>query len=219
MVSGNRNDPLDLGYNSKNGLPYKATPTQHRVTVVFDRQDSLDLGLDSNGITNSDLLAVTSSTTSATVTPGNASYFLSNGKYGYYMDFVSPRTSSFTSKGIVPPTVLAGVLFYSFFTPMTADPCLGGTGYSYTRRTCNVMSPEYTNSTAVLGCTSGQVIEWWGVASNLASKSVIAVIQAGNVSVTDPNGSVVQQLTTQTFGAKVSGKYAQPRTWRSVPVQ
>jgi len=218
LVSGNRYDPLDLGYANKNAAPLKTQPSQHKITVVFDRQDSGDaaVAVDTNGIADTQLQAVDATTSLATVTPGNPAYFLASGKYGWSMTFPARGTASFVSKGIVPPMVLMGVVFYSYFTPMTVDPCSGGTGYSYTRRVCDVMRPQYANTVAVQGCTSGEVASWWGVASNLASKSVIAVIQAGNVSVTDPIKGVTQQLTTKTFTGRYSNQFTQPRTWRSV---
>ncbi len=78
MISGDRNNPLDNNYGSTN-----LAPVNHRLTVVFDRQDSRVWGLDTatgpdNGITTESLpggtgqLAnFTANAVTATTTPTN----------------------------------------------------------------------------------------------------------------------------------------------------
>lgn len=230
MVSGDRNNPLDLGYSNKNPAPYSSAPSRHRLTVVFDRQDSYLEGLDTpgstvGGITDTKLqdMSGQSSTTANVINPASSSFYLTNGKYGYYINM--PTGSTYASKGIVPPTVLSGVAFWSYLTPQAVDPCIGGTGYTYTNRLCDVMRPVFpgngvdaSTTTSYQGCQSGQVATWYGVASNIAAKSIVAVIQAGNVAgAIDPNtGLPISTLTTKTFSGKFSSSFAQPRTWRTV---
>lgn len=235
MVSGNRYDPLDLGYNKKNPAPYNTAPTQHRLTVVFDRQDSYLEGLDTPGSTTGGItdaiLADMSNQTSETADIINTNlinkFYLTSGKYGYYINLPSATSGTMVPKGITPPIVLSGVAFWSYLVPQTVDPCTGGTGYTYTNRLCDVMRPVFpgnsvdattTGNYNYQGCQSGRVATWWGVASNIAAKSIIAVIQAGNIEGTiDPNtGLPTSTLTTKTFSGKFSTQYAQPRTWRTV---
>lgn len=232
MVSGNRNDPLDQGYAVATTAfptppsPYDVEPTQHRVTVVFDRQDSLKEGLDAAGIVDAKLTNMSSQNTvgADVINSSNAAFYLKDSstpgaaKYGWYINFPAKGTTSFVSKGIVPPSVLSGVLFYSYFTPESIDVCTGGTGKSYTRRTCDIMRPVNASTTAVDGCTSGQLAIWFGVASNIAAKSIVAVIQAGSeVGAVDADGNVTAgPLKTKSFSGKTSNQALQPRTWRTV---
>ena len=74
MVSGDRNNPMDMSYTSDAG---NTKPTQHRLTVVFDRQDSKKLGLDdAGGIKDSDLVDMSGQTNpnAAVIQPGSTDF-------------------------------------------------------------------------------------------------------------------------------------------------
>ncbi len=216
MVTGDRNNPLD-------DITYTAwsKPTQHRLNVLFDRQDVnttiTDTGLQDAG------------GTSFSIDPSSTSYYLANSA-GYFINFpsLSSNGGTFIPKGIVSPLVLDGALFYSYFNPTTSS-CAGGTGTTETFRVCNVMKPvvnaasswgsaDASSVTAVNGCQSGRIISWTGVASMLALRSILAGVQAGmtggsgiNVNASQPQNLLLQDLTRQ--GSSV---YAKVRVWRTI---
>ncbi len=223
FVSGDRNNPLDLWYDSSN-----PAPTGHRLNVVFDRQDSYLLGSDSTGVTTSQMTDMSSQTSSsaAVIDPTSNSYYLKS-KYGYYINFPSPTSSggaTYISKGVNEPIVLSGVLFYSYFKPTSGNTCNPGAGLTRTWRVCDVMNPVVNGSaadTSVKSCTPGFVMEWAGVASNFAAKGTTAVNQAGGV--LDVGGGGVGGSGVGTGKVAIgtaTGNYAatfpRPRVWRSV---
>ena len=237
MVSGDRNDPIDLGTN---------TPANTRLTVVFDRQDSRSWGLDTTsgpdtGIcTDSQLLAAgkwgssglissTLASGDAAITYGSSTYYLgpvtaSDTKFGYYATFPDKQADATVSslyhysKGINPPIVVSGSLFYSYFTPTTADTCTGGSGYTYSNEICNVMIPIVSDSRTYLSCTSGKVDTWINVASDYSILGAPGVQQAGTRATTD-SADITKQITymdTSTYLGQSQSRYPKARVWRTV---
>jgi len=235
MVSGDRNNPLDQSYNTTTDI----RPTRHRLTVVFDRQDSRAWTLDTasgpdTGIRDTQLAdftpssAVTATPTNACsdsffkfITPNCSDYYLapSSGspKFGYYVNFPSITTLNFVPKGINSPLVVANHLFYNIFTPTKADPCKGGTGESESWVITDVLNPIVNDARAGFTFKSGLIGSWNGVASDFIARGTTAVLQAGVVSVNNPapGESLTTPLirTTQVLGPHRSPK---PRVWRTV---
>ncbi len=224
FVSGDRNNPLDLSYAAGKA------PTGHRINVVFDRQDSFLLGLDTSGMTTNQMadMSTQTSTSAPVIDPSSPSYYLLN-KYGYYINFPGPfamNGSTFIPKGINEPTVLAGVLFYTYFKPTSGDPCNPGAGLSRSWRVCDVINPTVSSGAAPVGtptgvCTAGFVMEWAGVASNFGAKSTVAVNQAGGVLAAggggdSGTGAGTGKVAIGTATGSLSEAYPKPRVWRSV---
>jgi Tfp pilus tip-associated adhesin PilY1 len=224
FVSGDRNNPLDLNYTAS------TIPTGHRLNVVFDRQDSYLLGVDVTGIQTGQMENMTSqtSTSASIIDPGSNSYYLRS-KYGYYINFPGPfvlNGSTFIPKGVNEPTVLAGVLFYTYFKPTSGDPCNPGAGLSRSWRVCDVINPVVSDNAAPVGtptgaCTAGFVMEWAGVASNFGAKSTVAVTQAGGVLKSGAGGASgtgegTGKVAIGTATGSLSEAYPKPRVWRSV---
>ncbi len=224
FVSGDRNNPLDLSYAAGKA------PSGHRINVVFDRQDSSLLGLDVNGIQTNQMQDMSSQTSASSglIDPSNNSYYLKS-KYGYYINFPGPfvlNGSTFIPKGINEPTVLAGVLFYTYFKPTSGDPCNPGAGLSRSWRVCDVINPVISTGAAPVGtptgaCTAGFVMEWAGVASNFGAKSTVAVTQAGGVLKSGSGGDTglgegTGKVAIGTATGSLSEAYPKPRVWRSV---
>jgi hypothetical protein len=236
MVSGNRNDPLDFGTN---------LPANTRLTVVFDRQDSRAWGFDSasgpdTGInSNSQLLnagewgaeggiSSTYAYGAAVISPGSSSYYLapasaSSTQFGYYVTFpdrVQDTTSTSIyhySKGINPPLVASGSLFYSYFTPTTADVCTGGSGFTYTNKICDVYNPVVSDTRTGVVCRSGEVYRWINVASDLSMMGSNSVQQAGTLATTDSaTGKTVTTMATSTFQGQTQARLPKARVWRVV---
>ncbi len=228
FVTGDRNNPLDsmtyLGWQK---------PAQHRLNVLFDRQDNLNNILTSGSPLSAGNLMDASTGTAASFSSTSSTYFLkpAQGYYGYYINFPSLTSNggTFVPKGIVSPLLLDGALFYSVFSPTTTS-CAGGAGLTDTYRICNVMQPTVnvaaswsaTNANSVTtpinNCSSGKVLEWTGVASILALRSVLAGVQAGmtggsgvNINASQPQNLVLQDLTVQGTGA-----FSKIRVWRVV---
>ena len=223
MISGDRNNPLDYNYSSSN-----PAPTDHRLTVVFDRQDSRDWNFDTaagpdTGIIDSQLL---STLTAAAVNPQDLSYYLdpttaagtpipANTKFGYFIGLPIP-SGGFIPKGINTPSVVAGSLFYSYFTPTSADACTGGSGTTYTNLLCSVLNPLLVDATTN-ACQSGQATSWVGVASNLTTYGTTGVIQAGAVAVANPApGASQTTLSLVTLLGQQQQRYPKIRTWRTI---
>ena len=224
--TGDRNNPLDdmtyMGWQK---------PSQHRINVLFDRQDNLANNLNSgNPLTASSLADASSST--FTANSSSSSYFLKS-SYGYFINFpsLSANGNVFVPKGIVPPLILDGALFFSYFSPNTSS-CAGGSGTTDTFRVSNIMMPtvnstgtgatwswtDASSSATVNGAKSGRILSWTGVASILALRSVLAGVQAGmtggsgvNVNASQPQNLVLQDLTVQGSSA-----FAKTRVWRTV---
>ncbi|MBI3131707.1 MAG: hypothetical protein HYZ13_10310 [Acidobacteria bacterium] len=222
FTSGDRNNPLDLYLKDPK-------PTRHRINIVFDRQDSQGLGIDVTGMTDGNLEDMSASTdpTADVINPSKPGYYLRN-KYGYYINFPSPitvGTSTFYSKGINEPTVLAGVLFYSYFKPTSGDACSPGTGLTRSWRVCDVINPVVNTGEAALSsksCTAGFVMEWAGVASNFGARGTVAVNQAGGVLAAGGGGdsgtgaSDMGKVAIGTATGSYSESFPKPRVWRSV---
>ncbi len=220
-VTGDRMNPLDQLYTAAN-----PKPTQHRLNVFFDRQDSSLLGLDTTGAGDGQMANFTnqSNPDAPELDPSNASYFLKT-KYGYYLNFpASPNP--FTSKGMIPPQLLAGTLFFSAFRPTAADPCAGGQGETNTYRLCEVMRPVFTtgdagSATGVNGCKSGLTLVFSGVASRFAARSPVAVMQAGVNPVSKEGtgsgtGTGATGLQVKTIMGSMENRFIRPRVWRTV---
>lgn len=208
FVTGDRNNPLDASVTTW------AKPTQHRLNVVFDRQDSNLLGLDSVGISNTQM-ANASTLSTAELDPSDSSFYLKN-KFGYFVNF--PAGSNFVPKGISSPLALNGRLFYSYFDPQTANPCTGGTGDTDTFRISNLMLPDATTSDAPDIDHSGRILVWSGVASPFAVRSLVTGLQAGmsGGSGTNNNPNSTQNLQIQNLGTGGSEAFPKPRVWRTV---
>jgi len=240
MVSGNRTNPLDY-YPTDNPL---AKPTQHRLTVVFDRQDSRNWGLDDasgadTGIGDGDLRDFTDNTVATNpekpcetniwkdITPGCDSYYLgpkdSSGKatqpkFGYYVNFpsVGPK---YIAKGINSPMVVAGALFYSYFNPTAADPCAGGTGITYSNLISDAVNPITQDDRTGIYNPSGSKsrVSWSGVASEFVAFGTRGVLQGGTVPKANPTpGGVQTTVEMKTMLGNPKERFPKPRVWRTV---
>jgi hypothetical protein len=238
MVSGDRNNPLDFQYGAGN-----PAPNHHRVTVVFDRQDSRAWGKDAaggfdTGITDADLKDFTANLVSNAnasscadsvfqwITPGCPKYYLSpytpgsppapaSPDFGYYINFPS-ISNNFIPKGINPPIVVAGSLFYSYFTPATADPCTGGTGNTYSWFTTDVMNPIVSDARTTTSAKSGKKDSWVGVASDYIALGTKAVLQGGTVATGAAPPNPATSLEVHTTATPQAGKFPKVRVWRTV---
>ncbi len=240
MVSGNRNNPLDF-YPTDNPL---AKPAQHRLTVVFDRQDSRNWSLDDasgadTGIADGDLRDFTDNSVSTNtdkpcetnvwkdITPGCTSYYLgpkdSSGKatqpkFGYYVNFpsVGPK---YIAKGINSPMIVAGALFYSYFNPTAADPCAGGTGITYSNLISDAVNPITQDDRTGIYNPSGKKsqVSWSGVASEFIAFGTRGVLQGGTVPKANPTpGGVQTTVEMKTMLGNPKERYPKPRVWRTV---
>jgi hypothetical protein len=231
MVSGDRNNPLDYGSNN---------PANTRLTMVFDRQDSRAWGLDSStgpdkGINTDTMLlnagkwaangaiATTLTDASASLTVGT-SYYLApsvpaNTKYGYYVTFPDVATdlsgTLHYSKGINTPSVVSNTVFYSYFTPTASDPCTGGSGFTYTDKICDVMTPIVSDARTTLACVGGLVDTWVNIASDFTVLGTPGVQQAGTRSTTT-NGVTTTYTDTNTYLGNTKAIYPRARVWRTV---
>ena len=222
LVSGDRNNPMDKLYS---GAGSNAKPSQHRLTVVFDRQDSSDLGLDTNGIETTKLQDMSSQTDPAgtVIQPGSDDFYLKT-KYGYYLNFPARATGAeFVAKGLVTPMVLSGKLFYSYFSPTgyeSGNRCSNGTGSTSTVQVCNVLTPTFPGTgkawdpaIAVQGCASGEIFAWVGLASRFSPKSILSALQAGMIQTV---GNPAPDLKIKSFSGALDKAIAGPKVWRTV---
>lgn len=228
FVTGDRNNPLDLYY----AAPWNK-PDQHRLNVLFDRQDSYLEGLDTNGISNAQMASAGPSPDFPNLsdderTPSHSSYYLKS-KYGYYIRFPHRTTTpggQFVPKGMFSPLALNGRIFYSYFNPTEANPCTGGTGVTETFRVKNVMLPDASTSDIPIDPVtgkpvddrSGKILRWTGVSSPFAIRSVTTGMQAGmsGGSWTNTNPNAPQNMQMQSLDIGSSDIYAKPRVWRTV---
>ena len=241
MESGDRNNPLDQNYATG------ARPDNHRIAVVFDRQDSALWGSTVDPIIIKDQTTPASATDSgsgqvmdaypggsslqagnAVISPGASAYYLAprdtsgdldiaKTKFGYYRKFPDVASgTNFVSKGINSPIVVAGSLFYSYFTPKKADVCTGGSGNTYTNMMCDVLNPIVSDSRTNVACASGEKISWYGPASDFIPVGTRGVIQIGTEATTDSSGKVTTFLGAQTVTGQSKGQYPKPRVWRTV---
>jgi len=215
MSTGNRDNPLDSNYTST------TSPTQHETMVLFDNQQAT---LGGTSITPSDLYVVPDSAPGITppeVTPGNALFYLANGKRGYTLRFPA-KTGGFIPKGINEPLVLGGAMFFSYFTPTSSDPCTGGNGITNSNRICDVLYPVYQGNTTTVTnsytgpCVGGHMFSWSGVATNFSARSTVSVNQAGVVSTGGTGAPGSSQTQIQTIFGQVRDRLPRPRTWRTV---
>ncbi|HEX9082522.1 MAG TPA: hypothetical protein VF768_09595, partial [Holophagaceae bacterium] len=211
-----RNNPLDYLMKPAN------TPTGHEVMVLFDNQRA-DTG--AKPITSTDLYVVpntaATSPTPPEVIPGNTKFYLANSKRGYEIAFPAP-SGGFIPKGINEPLVLGGAMFFSYFSPKSADACSGGSGQTYANRICDVLYPVYQGNTTTVTnsysgpCVGGNVFTWTGVATNFSARSTVSVNQAGLVSTTPPTGGTTTSTQIRTIFGQVKDRLPRPRSWRSV---
>ena len=229
--SGDRNNPLDRNYNTTTNI----VPSQHRLTVLFDRQDN------QTAITDSNLLDLSTATT-ANVTEGSGSFYLGDpgwtpstspshglGDYGYFINY--PKlTTAYVNKAINDPLVVAYSLFFSYFEPTSSDPCTGGQGFTISSRFADVIQPPDKNSFSfpanpTPGATtgtgfsnpnsfgSGWVAVYSGVATNYSPQGTTSVSQGGTL----PGGSNnTLALTIQNMAASATQRFPRPRTWRVI---
>jgi hypothetical protein len=238
MESGNRYDPLDFGTN---------LPANTRLTVVFDRQDSRAWSFDSasgpdTGINADSYLlnagkwgpnggiSTTLASGAASITPGTPSYYLapsSQGStdFGYYVTFPdkiqdTTNTSVYHySKGINPPMVVSGSLYYSYFTPTTADVCTGGSGYTYSNKICDVINPVVSVPTPTgMICGSGWVGTWLNVASDFSMLGSVSVQQAGTIATANPANpnQTITTMSSATYSGQGQSRFPKARVWRTV---
>lgn len=158
-------------------------------------------------------------------TPGCSNFYLGNGtdpanwKYGYYVNFPKiDSTTGFVPKGLNPPLVDAGYLFYSYFTPTAYDYCSGGLGTTYSRVISDVMHPIYSDSRPNIALPGGALFSWSGVASNYIGVGN-QVLQGGMITngqngiTTGVSTAVPYMNATKLGGAQ---NYPKVRVWRTV---
>ncbi|MEI7614170.1 MAG: hypothetical protein WCK63_14820 [Betaproteobacteria bacterium] len=222
-ISGDRNNRLDYSYTTNK-------PAQHRLTVIFDRQDHKAWDSSDSAITDSSLLDAYPSNSSIQagdplITPGTQSYYLaphdasgnySTPKLGYYR-YLPAASGSFIAKGINSPLVVAGALFYSFFSPEAADPCTGGAGKTYASLICDALNPIVTDSRTNVSCTSGTQFTWTGVASDFVTIGTQGVLQAGVIPAINPApGQSLTTIQLQTILGNRLERFPKVRTWRTI---
>jgi hypothetical protein len=212
--------------------------------MVYDRQDSRAWGLDTSsgpdpGIQDSSLANFTGNLVNSTppnfcsdglfqlITPGCPAYYLApytpgsppspgTPDFGYYINFPN-ISNNFIPKGINPPIVVSGSLFYSYFTPATADPCTGGSGNTYSWLTTDAMNPIVSDTRTGLRITSGQKDIWAGVASDYIALGTKGVLQGGTVPKANPvAGSSLTTVQLHTTMAAAANRYPKIRMWRTV---
>lgn len=218
FVTGDRNNPLDYNYTPA------TAPLRHKLAVVFDYQDATT---SASPFTSSQLYNVPDTPAAgvrpAEVIPGSSSFYLANNKRGYQVQF-APKTGTKIPKGINEPLVLGGALFFSYFSPLSVDPCAGGAGETNANRICDVLFPVYQGNTTTVSnlyggtCESGRVFVWTGVATNFSARSTVSVNQGGVVSVggATPPGADPNKIELQTIFGQVKDRLPRPRTWRTV---
>ena len=238
LVSGDRQNPLDRSYVAVTN----PAPTRHRLTVVFDRQDSRAWGFDTEGgpdtgMATTNLRNFTDNAVSSTpaaactdslfqaITPGCDSYYLApktgTPSFGYYLNFPAAASGTgFVPKGINPPLVVGGSLFYSYFTPVTSNPCTGGSGTTSSWLVADVMNPIVTDSRSGLSITSGLKFTWSGVASDFLALGTRSVLQGGMKEVTAADASkgtaAVTAMSLSATSTSATERYPKARVWRTV---
>ena len=226
MMSGDRNNPLDYYYNATTN----PAPTQHRLTVVFDRQDHKVWDSTDGAITESSLLNAYESNTSIQagdplITPGAETYYLaphdalgnySTPKLGYYR-YLPPTSGGFIPKGINSPLVVAGALFYSYFSPEVADLCTGGEGTTYANLICDALNPIVADTRKNVSCIGGTQFTWSGVASDFVTIGTQGVLQAGVQQVLNPPpGQSLTTIQLKTILGNRLERFPKVRTWRTI---
>jgi len=230
MVSGDRNNPLDRYGGEYSPGPQ---PNNHRLTVVFDRQDSnawlSSAGIQDGVITDGALRNFTNNEVSATpanfcadsifkyITPGCDDFYLApkqgSPSFGYYINFPA-KDGGFTPKGINPPMVVSDSLYYTIFFTESADPCSGGLGVSRSYVIADVTNPlkqDSRGSTEGERFASGLIGEWGGVGSDFIQMGTRGVLQGGTA-LGGSGGGIELKTTT----AKPAEGFPKPRVWRVV---
>lgn len=232
MISGDRNDPLDYKYSSV--LP---AGMDHRLTVVFDRQDSRAWSLDTaagidTGILDTNLVDFTlqNSPTATSISPSNVNYYLaptpaSGTKFGYKVNLPLPvpvlPDLLAIPKGVNTPMVVAGSLFYSYFTPTAADHCKGGDGTTLSKLICDVINPIVNDPRTDVTCKSGLSATWSGIASNYSAYGTRGTLQGGAIPIPEPPGGFPAgasktTLSLKTITGKQQERFPKVRVWRTV---
>jgi hypothetical protein len=193
--------------------------------MVFDRQDSNLWGLDTAGITSSKLKNFTDNTMSGTgslpcvITPGCNDYYLAprtgDPFFGYYVNFPA-ASGGFVPKGINPPLVVAGSLFYSIFTPTSSDVCLGGAGNTQSWVIQDVLNPLVTDSRTTVSARSGLFFTWPGAASDFIPIGTRGVLQGGMAGGTDNQTGTQSGARLITIQGNPAQRFVRPRVWRTV---
>jgi hypothetical protein len=184
MVSagaGDRNNPSDRPETYTVGLTTTVAnpPTENRMYVWADRQDSSNLGLDSNGILDTALEVIKDNTSGSTnwatsydtgvdpkaakITPSDPSYFWANGKLGYYFTLLDGTHPSAVGgvthdKILVSPLGKEGSLFFSIFNinGNTGFDC-SANAFTRTFRECDITRPLALPTQAKVDKTVGDV--------------------------------------------------------------
>ena len=228
IESGDKNNPLDYAYTA--AVP---KPVHHRLSVVFDRQDSAAWGAYANPIQISPTSTAVFNAYPTTgsyqfgdgiITPGNASYYLAptpsaGTKFGYYVNFPDIDTQTgLVPKALNPPLVVSGSLFWSYFSPTEADPCTGGSGYTHSNLICDVLNPIIKDTRTNMACLSNtDKFVPVGVASDFMALGTRGAIQIGTKLVANPAaGASKTALAATTIGSKPSNQYPKARVWRTV---
>jgi len=236
IESGDRNNPLDYNYTTAATTGTTANPAtkpiHHRVSVVFDRQDSLAWGTAVNPILISPASTAvldaypghaSYQANNALITPYSSTYFLgpnnsADTKFGFFANFPDTITPpGLIPKGINNPTVVSGSLYYSVFVPTAADPCTGGSGKTQTSVMCDLLNPIVADTRTNQACTSGVIWEPIGVASDFSALGTRGVIQIGTTAVNNPGaGASATTLATKTIAGKSTNRFPKARVWRTV---
>lgn len=241
MVSGDRNNPLDRAYDA---VTHPA-PLRHRLTVVFDRQDSRAWGLDTPtgpdvGITDMNLRDFTGNiAASATndpcasslfqkITPGCPDYYLApflssasgtrtylTPSFGYVVNF-PVETRGYIPKGIQAPMVVNGALLYSIFTPTAGDPCSGGAGQTTSWIIADALNPLVSDARPGRATSSGWLFTWNGVASDFLNAGRGGILQGGMLRQPSVTGSDGVAWAITGFQGAFPRLFSKTKVWRTV---
>jgi len=108
--------------------------------------------------------------------------------------------------------VVSGSVSYSYFTPLTSDPCTGGTGNTYSWFIADALHPIVDDLRTGLNTPSGLTMTWNGVASGFMAAGTTTIIQAGMV--TGAGGGSTPYVKSTL--ASTASTYPKARVWRSV---
>lgn len=156
--SSDRNNPTDRVEDYTIGATtFPVIPiTANTILVMADRQDSKDLGIDSDGMILDTHLAKIDATwptsySSATVKINDPSYFLKT-KLGYYIPLLDGSLkdaylSKTHDKVMVSPLIKEGILYYSIYNISNSEgfDC-SPNSFTRTFRQCDVLRPLYTDT-------------------------------------------------------------------------
>lgn len=249
MVGGDRNNPLDNGTGYTNGVPTNfrlTTVFDRQDSALWTGASGGTAVLNPGGVMRDTNLVNLGNITSnglpryklgdegaGIVTPGDpkfylAPYTLSSGKilrdtagtkFGYWINFPA-KSGAFIPKGLITPYVVSNVLFYSYFTPTSTDPCAGGSGNTYSNVICNVLCPALSPDGSY--CVTGNALSfgaWSGVASGFSLYGNLGVFQAGVKTATGSGGtpgSGTSQVSIEVLRGQKSSRSPKIRAWRVV---